>query len=292
MEQVNVLIIEDNKESAQAIELILAPLGYKFWVVSSLREITQMIKTTFFAVVLTELRMPNIDGSDLMRMILAASPDTNVIVMTPYSFISSAVEVMEAGAYGYITKPFNPKEIQIVLRRAIQYSSMRKQENTSEFLAGLSIRDGLTGIYNRRFLDMQLANKISKLKEDVYGKFSMVMIDVDNFKKFNDTQGHQAGDELLKELAKLFTESLRDGDVVYRYGGEEFCMMLDGANKKEAVMVCERIRTMVELYASVTISMGVSTFPNDAEIMEDLIAKADEAMYTAKETGKNKVVAI
>lgn len=69
-------------------------------------------------------------------------------------------------------------------------------------------------------------------------------------------------------------------------------MMLDGANKKEAVMVCERIRTMVELYASVTISMGVSTFPNDAEIMEDLIAKADEAMYTAKETGKNKVVAI
>ena len=291
MGQSNILVIEDNPEAAQAIEKILLPRGYKVWVVANSKEITKMLKTTFFPVILTELRIPGINGIDLINLILELSPETSILVMTPYAFITSAVDAMEAGAYGYITKPFNSKEIQIMMRRAIQYSSIKKQEDTSEFLAGLSVRDGLTGIYNRRFMDLQLTNKIVKLKEEVYEKFSVVMIDVDDFKKYNDTQGHQAGDEVLKELAKVFTDSLRDGDVVYRYGGEEFCIVLDKANKKEAVMISERVRTMVSLYAPATISMGVSTFPDDGEAMEELLLAADKAMYVAKQTGKNKVVA-
>ncbi len=290
MNGVDILIVEDHQDAARELEEIITSLGYKCWVAADPREVKEMLKTTIYPVVLTELRMPRINGVQLTQSILNVSPATSVLVMTASSFISFAVEAMEAGAYGYITKPFNPAEIRIVVQRAIEKHSMMLSKDKQEYLMGLSTKDGLTGVYNRRVLDIQLKNKISMLRTEVYKKFSILMIDVDDFKNYNDTKGHQAGDELLKELAKLFQDTVREGDIVFRYGGEEFCIMLDGSNKKEAMMIGERIRTIVSLYVPTTISLGVSTFPDDGNDQAALISRADNALYCAKRMGKNKVV--
>jgi diguanylate cyclase (GGDEF)-like protein len=284
-----ILVIEDNQESAKKLEEILKSAGFKYWIISDPKEVVGMLKTTSFAVVLTELRMPYMNGVEVTKAVLNVSPATSVIVMTPYSFIASAVEAMEAGAYGYVTKPFIPQEIKIVLERAIERYSMMLKEDTREYYRGLSVRDSLTGVYNRRFFTLQMRNKIAMLHDERYKKFSILLIDIDDFKKYNDTHGHLAGDNLLRELSKLFQDSVRDGDIVFRYGGEEFVILLGGANKKEAAMIAERVRTIVNLYAPATISIGVATFPDDGESEKELISKADNALYSAKRTGKNKV---
>jgi diguanylate cyclase (GGDEF)-like protein len=284
-----VLVIEDNQESAKKLEGILKNIGYKYWIISDPKEVVGMLKTTSFAVVLTELRMPYMNGVEVTKAVLSVSPATSVVVMTPYSFISSAVEAMEAGAYGYVTKPFIPAEIRIVLERAIERYTMMLKEDAKEYYRGLSVKDGLTGVYNRRFFNLQMKNKITMLRGERYRKFSILIIDIDDFKKYNDTKGHLAGDSLLRELGKLFQDSVRDGDIVFRYGGEEFVILLEGATKKEAAMIAERVRTIVNLYAPATISIGVATFPDDGETERELISKADNALYSAKRTGKNKV---
>jgi diguanylate cyclase (GGDEF)-like protein len=289
-EEVNILVIEDNEESAKKLERILEGISYyKVWFIPSPKEAVNMVKTKSFAVVLTELRMPYMNGVEVTKKVLSVSPATSIVVMTPYTFISSAVEAMEAGAYGYITKPFNPSEIKIVLERAVERYSMMLKEDSEEYYMGLSVKDGLTGVYNRRFMGIQMKSTIATLQKEREKKFSILLIDIDNFKNYNDTQGHLAGDQLLRRLTELVRKSVRDKDIIFRYGGEEFVVLLDGANKKEAKMIGERTRTLVELYAPTTISIGVATFPDDGENEKDLIDKADGALYEAKRTGKNKV---
>ena len=290
MPEINILVIENDKESAKTLGEIIRPLNYQCSFITNPKELMGLIKTTPYAVILTELRMSYLDGVKIAQLIREVSPLSHVIVMTPYSFISSAVEAMEAGAHQYITKPFIASEIRIVIEQAVERYLMLAKEDKKEYYRGLSVKDGLTGVYNRRFLDVQLKNKIATVKGDVYAKFSILMIDIDDFKHFNDTQGHQAGDELLRSLTQVVKDSLRDNDLVFRYGGEEFCVMLDEANKKQAAIIADRIRTVASLYIPTTISIGVATFPDDAQTEAELISKADEALYTAKNTGKNKVV--
>ncbi|MFH1441630.1 MAG: diguanylate cyclase [Candidatus Omnitrophota bacterium] len=286
--EINVLIVEDKKEDAVFLESIVKPLGYKVWIASNKDEASALIQRTFFAAVLTELHMPQSNGLEITRLVIKQSHLSSIVVMTAYSFISSAIEVMEEGAYGYITKPFNAAEIKIVLNRAIERYLLLSSDREKEQFAQLSVKDGLTGVYNRRFFNVFLAGKINKIK-NYTDKFSILMIDIDDFKKFNDREGHLAGDKLLKEMAKLFQDSVREGDTVFRYGGEEFVVFLGHVDKKGAFIAAERMRTLVNLYEPTTISVGVSTFPEDAADFQELVSRADGAMYKAKESGKNKV---
>jgi len=289
--EVNILVVEDNNESAKKLDQILKPLDYKYWIIEP-QDLEKMLKTIQFSVVLTELRMPYINGEQVTKNVLQSSSTTNVVIMTGYSFINSAVKIMEAGAYNYVTKPFNPLEIRLILKRAVERHFMLLKEGTKNYYMDLSVKDGLTGLYNRRFLDAQLSKKVADFKKIRYKNFSVVMIDVDNFKQYNDRYGHVSGDKLLRDLAALFQDTLRmrEMDSVFRYGGEEFCIILNDADKKEAVMVSERIRILVTLYLTETISLGVATFPIDGDNPKDLIGKADQALYIAKREGKNRVV--
>jgi len=289
MEEISILIIEDDEKLVQELEGILKNLGYKVWVANNPQEGLNLLKATTFACILTELRMPYMNGVELTRQVMRISPSTNVIVITPYNFISSAVEAMEEGAYGYITKPFNVSEIRVILERAVERHFLISKEREEGYYMRLSIVDPLTGIYNRRCLIIQMKNKVNTLKRQRYQKFSLLMIDIDDFKKYNDTKGHLEGDKLLKEMAKLFQDSAREKDTVFRYGGEEFVIFLEDTDKKGASIVAERIRSLINLYTPTTISIGVSTFPDDGDTEEELISKADKALYEAKRGGKNKV---
>lgn len=287
MEKANILIIEDKKEDALFLEDTLKAQDYKVWTAHKPEEGVKIARNVPFGVVLTELYMPGINGIEITKEMFKINPAINTIVMTAYSFIEFAVEAMEAGAYGYITKPFNVSEIKIMIKRALERHALLSSNLEKEQFAEMSVKDSLTGAYNRRFLKVYINNKIMMMNR-MLEKFSVLMIDIDFFKKYNDTNGHLAGDELLRKVAKLFYESIRKGDFVFRYGGEEFLLFLDNADKQSAYMVAERIRTTISLYLPATVSIGISTFPEDGEDFEKIVSNADGALYKAKESGRNK----
>ncbi len=175
-------------------------------------------------------------------------------------------------------------------------------ENANRKLKKMAAQDGLTGLFNRQFLDEVLRKEWNRSRRYGY-PVSLVMSDIDNFKVVNDTFGHQKGDRVLKKLAETLTREARASDIVARYGGEEFAMILPQTDLKDAVKVAERFRAAVEKLRissggkdniSVTLSCGVSrAYPErGAQDLEDLIQRADEALYRAKGLGKNQVFAI
>ncbi len=177
----------------------------------------------------------------------------------------------------------------IALERGAYYSM-------SEELKMLSMTDPLTGLFNRRYFRERLYEEVERVKRHDEC-FSTFIIDIDNFKSFNDRYGHLAGDEVLKGVSKAIRDAVRSMDVVARYGGEEFAVILPHTNKKDSYIIAERIRKGVEEYRPntdikewPTISLGVAEFPHDANHIDDLINKADSAMYHAKRMGKNRVV--
>ncbi|HLD40668.1 MAG TPA: diguanylate cyclase [Candidatus Omnitrophota bacterium] len=283
----NILIIEDEVEIASVIETTLQGIGYNVYRVLEPREGIAMLSDTEFAAVITETRSAKMNGIEVTRAVQRISPETNVIVLTFYSFISSAIEAMEAGAYGYITKPLNISEIRIVTQRAVERFFLLSANADKDYYAQLVVLDGLTGLYNRRYFNELMTLEFSKLNRS-QDTLSLLMIDVDNFKKYNDTNGHPAGDKLLKDAAQVFGSVVRDVDSVCRYGGEEFAVLLPQASKEEAALVAERLRAQVNLYLGATVSIGIGSAPADAQEAQALIDKADAALYQAKQTGKNK----
>ena len=178
----------------------------------------------------------------------------------------------------------------IALERGAYYSM-------SEEFKMISMTDPLTGLFNRRFFRERLYEEVERVKRH-RGCFTTFVIDIDNFKHFNDTYGHVAGDEMLRSVAKTIRNAVRSMDVVARYGGEEFTVILPHTNKKESYVIAERIREEVEELSSYsttirerpTISVGIAEFPLDSNTIDGIIHNADRAMYAAKRLGKNRVV--
>lgn len=165
-------------------------------------------------------------------------------------------------------------------------------------VAKMATTDGLTGLYNHRYFQERLSERLEEARRHPT-RHSLVIVDIDHFKKVNDTYGHPVGDEVLKRLALLLKESVRAIDLAARYGGEEFVLLLSNTDRKGALQLAERVRKEAKKLKfetdgtefSITLSMGVATFPDDARTKESLIENADEALYYAKEHGRNKVVA-
>lgn len=174
------------------------------------------------------------------------------------------------------------------IKRALLYKKVQE----------FSITDTLTRVFNRRYLLERLSEELERSKK-FYLNFSFLMIDIDHFKSFNDRYGHLVGDVILKETSRLIKRNLRQIDLIARYGGEEFSLILTMTDKEKARFAAERIRQSVEQGRiraydedlKVTISIGLSTFPADAQDMQALIENADNALYLAKERGRNRVCA-
>jgi diguanylate cyclase (GGDEF)-like protein len=176
----------------------------------------------------------------------------------------------------------------------------RKQKSQKAFLERISVHDRLTGLYNYSFCIDKLTEE--KKRSDRYGTFfSLVMIDIDFFKVFNDQFGHEAGNEALKKIAEIISKSTRNVDVVCRYGGEEFAILLPQANTEGALALAERIRQTIEstefcfesedskITQRLTVSAGIAAYPFDARSESELIVNADSALYQAKLAGRNKI---
>jgi diguanylate cyclase (GGDEF)-like protein len=168
-----------------------------------------------------------------------------------------------------------------------------------EQLEKLSMTDPLTGLYNRRFLEARLEEEINRSQRQ--GKpFSLIIADLDNFKYYNDICGHLAGDKALRKAAASMRRVAREMDVVVRYGGEEFCLILPATGRKESFFVAERLRRTIEAESfpgetnlplgRLTLSLGIATYPDDGATMNSLLAAADLSLYQAKELGRNRSV--
>lgn len=187
--------------------------------------------------------------------------------------------------------PITSEDVRMLTMFANQAGLAIENSRLYERTVVLSNSDSLTGLWHHGYFQYLLTEEIKKASSEKQN-FTILMIDLDDFKKFNDTYGHQAGDAILRNISDIFREVSRKIDTVARYGGEEFTVILPNTKKAEALVLAERLRKYVEeseLSKNITISVGVATFPEDGEQKEHLISKADRALYEAKRTGKNKV---
>jgi diguanylate cyclase (GGDEF)-like protein len=233
--------------------------------------------------------------------IRAVSQDEPALTSLPASLL--AVPVISAGRVGGVLvavrpddMPFTAEEQDDLLRLAPMVGSAWEAASVHDGVAEQAMRDGLTGLANRRRLDRDLPDALAGGDRTI----GIVMIDVDHFKTYNDTHGHAAGDEALRSVAEILSVNVRDGDVVYRYGGEEFCVLLPDTTDEEACAVAERLRAAVEAApfageerqpgGKVTISVGLAL--TEGGDPDAALRSADGALYEAKHGGRNRVVVV
>ena len=310
-----VLVVDDDYSILGVVSEVLEDDGLDVTTASSAEEAIELLKNEQFALVMTDIRLPGTNGIGLLEHVKDVSPRTAVIMITSHGSMQTSIEAVRLGAYDYLLKPFEDLSmISNAAKRAIESYNLdleRSQlihslkltneelERMNEVFHGLAIRDGLTDLFNHRHINELLDEEIAKtIVED--GDLSLIFVDVDNFKIFNDVHGHQDGDVLLRELSGLMQESVRKKDTVARWGGEEFVVLCPGTVESVAVRLADELRRTIadhpfkggesQPHKKITISAGVAAFSNNRS-KPTLIQAADEALYEAKGKGRNLVCA-
>jgi len=293
-----ILVVDDDPMIRDVLVESIELVGYKVDFCGDGAEALEKNAEHNYDIIITDMRLPGLDGLSLIRRLKSGTSDTDVIVITGYGTIENAVECMKAGAADYLIKPFTMDQIHIAVNKAVEHRELRRRAREREFYMELSYVDALTGINNRRFLDESLESEIQKAAR--HGtSVVLLMLDIDDFKVYNDRNGHQKGDQALARLGRLFKSVCRSYDIVTRYGGEEFAIVFPRADKSNAVELSGRIIKEVRETAfegedllpsgSLTVSIGVAAFPEHARDAAGLIRCADQALYAAKRAGKNNI---
>lgn len=256
-----------------------------------------MIGDKSYNVVIAEIDAPGVNGVEVLHKFKETKSEVPIVVITTHNSVTLAVEAMKAGAYDYITTPFNLDELKIIIFHASEWRKMIEEVKEKRIFQEMALLDGLTQVYNRRYFDELLRREAGRAARYKH-KFSLLLIDVDDFKKYNDKYGHQAGDEALRVVANCLVHETRATDFVARYGGEEFAVITPHTDKKYVSFMAARIARYVankpivvndSVTASLSISIGVATFGEDTSKQEELVNLADQALYEAKKYGKNRV---
>ena len=297
-----ILIIDDSKLILHVAKTILSKQGHQVILAEDGKTGLQKAAAEHPDLILLDLILPGMDGYQVCQQIKkeALTSDIPVIMLTSKSEPSDKVRGLEMGASDYVTKPFDEGELIARVNIHLQIRTLHESlKEKNRQLKELANRDGLTGLYNHRYFQETISRDFQKALR-YHESLSCVMLDIDHFKKFNDTYGHQTGDMVIKTLGGLIDKLTRDSDLSARYGGEEFVLLMYHTASREAFMVTERLRNAVEQHKfqadnqvlTVTISLGVVSFPHpEIADAKALIECADKALYRAKEEGRNRVVA-
>ena len=285
------------------------------------------------AVMIADQIMPGMKGVELLEEVHKRSPGTTKILLTGQAGLDAVVAAInKAGLNRYIPKPWDEPDLRLTVENLLKTFRLHRQnellfedlkrkntelelakshleekvkertqllEEANARLNRLAVTDGLTGLYNHRYFHEQLQQEVERsLRAGTPA--ALLMIDVDHFKKYNDRQGHPAGDEALRTVARIISEDRRQVDVCARYGGEEFAIVLHDVTREGAVEVAEKIRARVaaapiahadqQPLGRLTVSIGVAACPQDAQTAEALLEVADVALYRAKKSGRDTVV--
>ncbi len=303
-----ILIVDDHEDNVELLRARLESWGYETSSASDGAEALSTIERTLPDLVLLDIMMPKIDGIEVARRVKSNPelPFIPIIMQTALDSTENKVEGLEAGADDYITKPIDFPELKARLRSMLRIKRLQEEieererelMEANERLRYMSQTDALTGLDNRRHIETRIEEMFEHAKR-LAEPFSCVMVDLDRFKSVNDTYGHQAGDAVLKQLAKILKHEVREIDHAGRYGGEEFILLLTSTVLDAAVTFAERVRKAIEAHTftfdgisiNKTASFGVAAWPHPKIPGPDgLVKAADESLYVAKETGRNRVI--
>ncbi|NPA49362.1 MAG: diguanylate cyclase [Thermodesulfobacteria bacterium] len=286
------LVVDDEAFFRESLKEYLEGAGYQCEVAANGKEALEKISSNGpFTIVITDIVMPEMDGLTLIREVKKRWPEIDLIAITGHAKEVKYTDVIRAGASDFVRKPFDFDELEAKIARILKERELREQ------LRALTIRDPLTGIFNRRYFEEKLPEECYRAWRQNY-PLHLVMFDIDHFKQYNDSYGHQAGDELLRRFANIILSSTRRYiDLPFRYGGDEFALLIPHCDTAGVCKIVSRIlnRYQAEGFEPTTLSAGVARFIRREDVplnkdVDDLILRADEALYEAKRRGGNCLV--
>jgi diguanylate cyclase (GGDEF)-like protein len=291
-----VLIVDDDEAVRHTMYEYIQTAGFHSEAVSCAEAALELLGTSDFQVVITDIILPEMGGLELTKYI-KQKKDTDVIVMTGYSDDYSYEEAINIGASDFVIKPVRLEELLLRLKRVLKERELTKERvRMMEKLQRLAVTDGLTKLYNSRSFYSQLETEVDRFNRYKH-PLALLLLDLDHFKDYNDNYGHLEGDKVLVRFSQIIKSCLRANDSAYRYGGEEFTVLLPETGGTEARTVAQRIRAALEserfrprdgLEVQITISVGVTEYAHREEL-STFIQRADKAMYISKQNGRNKV---
>ncbi len=293
-----VLLVEDDEAVITQCKLSFGHVGIETIAARGLEEARAALAVSEPRVILVDLMLPDGDGIDLLAELRADDRFrlTPILILTARDDLETKLTALECGADEFLVKPVNHRELRARVQQAVRRAqNARDQQARLADALSRSITDAGTGLHNRRFLFDDLSSRLAEQQAGSSG-FALLLCDLDHFKGVNDSLGHLAGDRLLRDFAWLLRGSLRLYDLAARYGGEEFVAVLPSADAEVAVRIAERIRAEVESRdfglgdgRRVTLSIGVTVSQPGDRQPEDVLERADVAVYAAKEGGRNCV---
>jgi two-component system cell cycle response regulator len=273
-----ILIVDDDPTVNRVLEDLLSALSFSTASATNGPEALDKIKESEFTFILVDMKMPDMDGFQLIDRVRETAPELSIIAMTGYTDEYRYVDIINAGATDFIKKPIQLQELEAKIRRIIHERNLRKE------LSRLSITDSLTGLYNQRHFYKRLKEEVIRARRQKTA-LSLILLDLDNFK---DTHGHLAGDQALRNAGRLIHKSIRQGvDSGYRYGGDEFAIILIDADLTTAQDIGKRIQESFGSDGKLTASMGFVKY-SDTMTIKDFVAHADRELYRAKENGRGR----
>lgn len=295
------LVVDDSPDNLEILSTRLRFRGYAVETATGGREALERISRRPPDLVLLDVMMPDLDGFEVTRRIKRDPklPFIPVILVTARDSTEDKVAGLDAGADDYLTKPINFPELEARVRSMLRIKELQDElgEKNRE-LEQLSISDGLTGLFNHRHLQELVHEEFERARR-TGEPLSVVMLDLDHFKRVNDLYGHQAGDRVLQELAEILRHTAREIDKLGRYGGEEFLAILPDTDPVAAEIFAERVRDHVARHPftvgrgeplRLTVSCGMATYPQPGVYNPKmLVQRADQAMYAAKAAGRNRI---
>lgn len=297
-----VLIADDDPMFCLLFESIIKKMGFDIIIANDGDEALKILQSDDAPeLAILDWVMPKLDGIDVCKKMRECNnePYKYIILVTSKDDQKNIIQGMEAGADDYITKPFSKQELSVRINAGKRIINLQKQLiDAREHMRYQATYDKLTGIFNRAAIFEFLSKELSRAKR-AKTSLGVVLLDLDHFKKINDTYGHLAGDEVLKTASQLIQSSIRPYDRAGRYGGEEFIIILPDADIDESIIVAERIRKSIEKATiataegsiDITVSLGVTAINKeyDNDNLNSIIKTADMALYTAKNSGRNRV---
>jgi len=275
-----ILVVDDDQRVCEVLKELLGALQFPTASAPSGAEALKMLKDRPYTFLLADMKMPEMNGMELIRRSRENLPTVCVIAMTGYAEEFKYVDIINAGANDFVKKPIDIAELEAKIVRCISERDLKKE------LSRLSVTDSLTGLFNQRHFYMRLREEIVRSTRQKH-PLALILIDLDNFKEYNDRHGHIAGDQALRHVGKSILRSIREGvDSGYRYGGDEFAIILIDSDILIAEEIGKRVRFAIKDSGELRASLGYAVYSEDMNLT-DFVRLADTNLYKSKTEVKN-----
>lgn len=291
-----ILIIDDEEIMRSFLADVLIDEGYDVDVAENGEIGIEKTKGGGFHLIVTDVKMPGVSGIDVLKAAKSIDKNIDVIIMTGYASVNTAVESMKLGAVDYITKPFNIDQIKMIVERTIEKRRMSRQIEEGKFYRKLVSTDVLTDLYNHKYFHQLLDSEIARAQ--THGRnLSVLMIDVDDFSSYNEINGYAAGDLVLKEISWILKKHVDNSHHVARFSGQKFTVIIPEWGEEEVKKLAAELRMLMEETkfenedkvprGKITVSIAAVFYPRHGTTRKDLLENLKQSMSSAKRSGGN-----